>query len=476
VSANIFISYRREDSSGHAGRLFDGLAARFGEDRIFMDIDSIGPGADFGQVIEQTLESSKVVLVVIGREWTTITDGNGHRRLEDPGDFVRLEVAAALRRSDLVVPILVQGMTMPHASDLPPDLSALTRRNAWELSDGRWSYDLARLCKAIGRTVDQPQEEGTSLSPQTSLDAEELELRQVEDRDVRTPVRTREPSARGSQIAWGASLLLATLVFAAGLLMPFRDPGLRMLDWGPGEALGVVLLAVLLSGAGMLGVVGAPILAGGAFGLGLGALLLRLVVALLTNNFEQGSLTSPGTLVTLLGAGGLMVLGATWAHIQSADQSGLEREPGGLDSGTFGIAISTAAISAAFFGFALRTASMSLPIRGNNIVMAQRDHLWAGLPFFIVTCVLVALVLVWLSPFRYGYIAALGGFAAELTLRLLYPPGRKAAVTPESQQANKVLIISILALLVAAIIKAVEPMLLSRNKTSVVQRSPESRI
>jgi hypothetical protein len=249
-----------------------------------------------------------------------------------------------------------------------------------------------------------------------------------------------------------------------------------MLDWGPGEALGVVLLAVLLSGAGMLGVVGAPILAGGAFGLGLGALLLRLVVALLTNNFEQGSLTSPGTLVTLLGAGGLMVLGATWAHIQSADQSGLEREPGSLDSGTFGIAISTAAISAAFFGFALRTASMSLPIRGNNIVMAQRDHLWAGLPFFIVTCVLVALVLVWLSPFRYGYIAALGGFAAELTLRLLYPPGRKAAVTPESQQANKVLIISILALLVAAIIKAVEPMLLSRNKTSVVQRSPESRI
>src|SRR5882672_5435119 len=94
-SANIFINYRREDSSGYAGRLFDALSSHFAG-RLFMDIDTLEPGVDFVEAIEQAVGSCEVLIVVVGREWLTIKDAAGQRRLDDPGDFVRLEVETAL--------------------------------------------------------------------------------------------------------------------------------------------------------------------------------------------------------------------------------------------------------------------------------------------------------------------------------------------------------------------------------------------
>lgn len=143
-SANIFVNYRREDSAGHAGRLFDALSGQFAG-RLFMDIDTLQPGVDFVEAIEQAVGSCEVLIVVIGREWLTVEDAAGHRRLDDPADFVRLELESALARNIRVIPVLVQDAPMPRAEELPPSLARLARRNAIELSDARWAYDVHRL-------------------------------------------------------------------------------------------------------------------------------------------------------------------------------------------------------------------------------------------------------------------------------------------------------------------------------------------
>ncbi|HEY2296002.1 MAG TPA: TIR domain-containing protein [Thermoanaerobaculia bacterium] len=147
-SANIFINYRREDSAGHSGRLFDALSSHF-SGRLFMDVDTLEPGVDFVEAIEQAVGSCEVLLVVIGREWLTIEDKTGRRRLDDPGDFVRLEVESALARRIRVIPVLVQDAPMPGAEELPASLARLARRNAIELSDARWAYDVDRLAHTI---------------------------------------------------------------------------------------------------------------------------------------------------------------------------------------------------------------------------------------------------------------------------------------------------------------------------------------
>lgn len=147
-SSNIFINYRREDSAGYAGRLFDRLSGRF-PDRVFMDVDTIEPGIDFVDTIEQAVGCCEVLIVVIGSEWLHLTDASGRRRLENPNDFVRLEIATALDRNIRIIPVLVEGAAMPRPEDLPPDLAKLTRRNAIELSDVRWAFDVDRLIQAI---------------------------------------------------------------------------------------------------------------------------------------------------------------------------------------------------------------------------------------------------------------------------------------------------------------------------------------
>ena len=152
--ARIFICYRREDSSGHAGRLYDRLGARFG-DEVFMDIDAIGPGVDFARVIDETIDTIEAVIVVIGQEWLSSADADGSRRLDDPEDLVRQEISVALARDVLVIPVLVQGAVLPKPEDLPPELVGLTRHNAFEVSDARWNYDADRLVHALEEALAQ---------------------------------------------------------------------------------------------------------------------------------------------------------------------------------------------------------------------------------------------------------------------------------------------------------------------------------
>ena len=118
-TGRIFISYRREETAYPAGWLFDRLAEHFGAGQIFKDVDSIELGDDFVEMITRAVGSCDVLLALIGDRWLTVIDKQGRRRLDDPNDFVRLEIEAALKRNVRIIPILVEGATMPYADELP---------------------------------------------------------------------------------------------------------------------------------------------------------------------------------------------------------------------------------------------------------------------------------------------------------------------------------------------------------------------
>jgi hypothetical protein len=151
AASRIFISYRREQAGGLAGRLYDRLADKFGEAQVFMDVDSIEPGVDFAEVIERAVASCDVLLAVIGPGWLAAKDDAGQRRLDDPDDLVRLEVEAALARNVRVIPVLVEGAPMPRRQNLPESLSALARRNAFILRNETFRADAPRLVELLDR-------------------------------------------------------------------------------------------------------------------------------------------------------------------------------------------------------------------------------------------------------------------------------------------------------------------------------------
>jgi TIR domain-containing protein len=145
----VFITYRREETAIHAGRLYDSMVVRFGEGNVFMDVD-MAPGVDFVERINEAVAACQVLIVVMGPRWATVEDEEGNRRLADPEDFVRLEVEAALRRPEVTpIPVLVAGARMPNRQDLPEELRPITRRNALELSDLRWRQDVGRLISTL---------------------------------------------------------------------------------------------------------------------------------------------------------------------------------------------------------------------------------------------------------------------------------------------------------------------------------------
>jgi hypothetical protein len=153
ASGRIFISYRPEETAYPAGWLYDRLADRFSGGQVFKDVDSIQLGDDFVEVVTRAVGSCDVLLALIGHQWLTITDEHGRRRLDDPDDFVRLEIEAALTRNVRVIPILVDGARMPHADELPDSLVKLVRRQALELSPARFEFDTSRLFDVLDWTL-----------------------------------------------------------------------------------------------------------------------------------------------------------------------------------------------------------------------------------------------------------------------------------------------------------------------------------
>ena len=149
----IFISYRRDDTEGEAGRLFDDLTREFGSNSVFMDVAGIRPGVDFVKAIEQNVADCGVLLAIVGPAWATIASGTGQRRLDDPNDFVVLEIASALKREVPVIPVLVHGAKMPSPDQLPESLKSFSYRNSVELSHARWPSDVQLLINALNSYV-----------------------------------------------------------------------------------------------------------------------------------------------------------------------------------------------------------------------------------------------------------------------------------------------------------------------------------
>jgi hypothetical protein len=150
----IFISYRRSDSAGYAGRLYDYLKNYFGGERIFFDVDTIRPGVNFEQKIATELDHSDAMLVMIGNQWLDARDSQGTRRLDDTHDYVRYEIETALGKNIEIIPILVQGTPMPSSGVLPGSISDLSMRNAVRLNDDHWSSDCRFLAEILKNTLD----------------------------------------------------------------------------------------------------------------------------------------------------------------------------------------------------------------------------------------------------------------------------------------------------------------------------------
>ena len=146
----IFISYRRGDSIAYAGRIHDHLSQHFGADKVFMDIGGIAPGEDFVNVLDARVADSDVVIALIGPGWLNASDERG-RRIDQPDDFVRYELAAALEQGKRLIPVLVSGARMPGADQLPPALARLARCQAHPVDDSRFAYDLDALIRTLER-------------------------------------------------------------------------------------------------------------------------------------------------------------------------------------------------------------------------------------------------------------------------------------------------------------------------------------
>ena len=198
----VFISYRRDESAGYAGRIADSFVEHFGEDKVFRDLDSLEPGLDFAEAIERAIESSEVLLAVIGKNWLTATDTAGRKRLENPDDYVRTEISTALKRNIRVIPLLVQDADMPSASELPDDLAPLSRRNAFEIHDSSWRDDIRRLVTALegaikGDRPATPAEPGAVKQPEAQPEAQP-----EEDRPPVAPAEPEENQPIMQQV-WG---------------------------------------------------------------------------------------------------------------------------------------------------------------------------------------------------------------------------------------------------------------------------------
>jgi len=192
--SGIFISYRRVDAQGWAGRLGEDLAKSFGDVARFFDLASIPPGADFLVEIERAVTVADAVLVLIGPRWMDLRDEHNTRRLDHPNDVVAAEVSLALTRSALVIPVLLGGIAMPGAAALPEKLRSLTRRNAFELSDSRWEHDRDRLFTALEASTSLKRRPAATVAGNVSIGAG----LQISNSEVCRVTGVRGPAPAGS--------------------------------------------------------------------------------------------------------------------------------------------------------------------------------------------------------------------------------------------------------------------------------------
>ena len=217
----VFISYRRQDSAAYAGRVYDAMVDRFGERNVFMDLD-LAPGVDFVERITKAVSACQVLIEVIGPTWATVKDDEGKIRIADPEDFVRLELEIALKRPEVtVIPVLVSGAQMPDRRDLPGELGAMARRNALELSDRRWRYDVGQLISALEDLLAEttpvhvaPATADDSTTTKASPEAESTDPREVRAGPAGLGGAGTRLRGRGRLLAGVAALAVLGVVLA----------------------------------------------------------------------------------------------------------------------------------------------------------------------------------------------------------------------------------------------------------------------
>ena len=205
----VFISYRRDDSRGSAGRLYDDLSDRFGNDLVFRDLDAIKPGAVYDKVISTAIAGCDALIAVIGNNWIDARGADGQRRVDSPKDLVRVEIATALAQSKIVVPVLVEDATMPSEADLPPDLAPIASRNALPISDHRWDYDVGRLVALLDGVIGPARAATGPVAPPV---------------EAAPPAASRPPATGSNQRVLVLAVVVLALV-AAGAFAVGRKSG-----------------------------------------------------------------------------------------------------------------------------------------------------------------------------------------------------------------------------------------------------------
>jgi len=223
--ADIFLSYRRSDSQSATGRLADRLVGHFGSSRVFLDHESIVAGEDFPGAIRRAMAGSVVVLAIIGPEWLDARDADGGRRLDDQGDFVRLEIESAFDAGLPIIPILIEDAVMPAAEHLPPSLARLSFCNAVSLSAARWNGDVDGLIETLqsrfGIESERPSVAGGVVAGSTldGLAGLALDLLELTAHPTRLIVRRQTGHVGDHLRAFGflvCALLLGNLAFLVG--------------------------------------------------------------------------------------------------------------------------------------------------------------------------------------------------------------------------------------------------------------------
>lgn len=247
---SIFISYRRSDSIAEAGRIYDKLVEAFGAERIFKDVDNIPYGADFVAYLDQAVAQCDVLMPLIGKTWLNVTDAEGKRRLDDPHDFVRIEIAAALKRDILVLPVLLDGAVMPGPADLPEDLQTLARRNAARVRhDPDFHSDMRRIAEKLREYFASRGIDG-SESPKTATAVA------FDSTSKSTKAKTSNFIIPGvlsgvtgliSLVDWFQFYELPSLLSALGLLVAAVLLCVRQ-RWGWGVAIAAQVFAIVLCG------------------------------------------------------------------------------------------------------------------------------------------------------------------------------------------------------------------------------------
>ena len=244
MAGNIFISYRRDDAAAWAGRLHLALQKHFKKNQLFMDVDNIPAGLDFVKVLDQEVAKCDVLLAVIGKSWLSTSTSQGQRRIDDPQDFVRIEIESALARDIRVIPILVDGAPMPVAVDLPAGLVPLTRRQAFVVTHTRFGSDIDGLAQQLGSVFQAGSNWQTNWSTLQAEMARFAGQAASTKKSERAPLVTPAPGPGGipAWLKWTAWLIGASLASAATGKVLMVEYGLGYSD--PDALNGMVFMVI----------------------------------------------------------------------------------------------------------------------------------------------------------------------------------------------------------------------------------------